>query len=108
MTAGTMEEWLNMFNANMRKENRNAILFLYNATWHSKVTLSNVKITWFLANGTGILQPMDMDVIYTFKPHYRRFQMQFVILTVEEADSTYSLARSESLRKGRGGGVLYA
>jgi hypothetical protein len=37
MTAATMEEWLNMFNAKIRKENRNAILFLDNATWHPKV-----------------------------------------------------------------------
>jgi hypothetical protein len=28
MTAATMEEWLNMFNEKMTKENRNAILFL--------------------------------------------------------------------------------
>jgi hypothetical protein len=28
MTAATMEEWLNMFNAKMKKENRNDIFFL--------------------------------------------------------------------------------
>jgi hypothetical protein len=39
-----MEEWLNMFNAKMKMENRNAILFLDNATCHPKATLSNVKI----------------------------------------------------------------
>jgi hypothetical protein len=37
MTAATMEEWLNMFNAKMNKESRNAILFLDNATCHPKV-----------------------------------------------------------------------
>jgi hypothetical protein len=37
MTAGTMEEWLNMFNAKMKKENRNAFVFLDNATCHLKV-----------------------------------------------------------------------
>jgi hypothetical protein len=38
MTAATKEEWLNMFNAKMKKENRNAIiLFLHNATCHPKV-----------------------------------------------------------------------
>jgi hypothetical protein len=67
MTAATMEEWLNTFNAKMKKENRNAILFLDNAACHSKVTLSNVKITCFPANATSALQPMDMGVIYTFK-----------------------------------------
>jgi 3-deoxy-D-arabino-heptulosonate 7-phosphate (DAHP) synthase len=39
MTAATIEEWLNMFNANMKKENKNVILFLTNATCHPKVTL---------------------------------------------------------------------
>jgi hypothetical protein len=33
-----------MFNAKMKKENRNAILFLDNATCHPKVTFPNMKI----------------------------------------------------------------
>jgi hypothetical protein len=50
MTAAAMEEWLNLFNAKMKKENRkNCRLFLDNSTCHPKVTLSNVKITWFPA-----------------------------------------------------------
>jgi hypothetical protein len=53
--------------AKMKKENRNAILFLDNATCHTMVTLSNVKIPWFPANAVSVLQPMDMGVIYTFK-----------------------------------------
>jgi hypothetical protein len=67
MTAATVEEWLNMFNAKMKKENRNAIRFLGNATCHPKVTLSDVKIAWFPENATGVLEPMDVSVIYTFK-----------------------------------------
>jgi hypothetical protein len=43
MTAATMEEWLNMFEAKM-KENRSVIPFPDNATCYPKVTLSNVKI----------------------------------------------------------------
>jgi hypothetical protein len=69
-------------NAKMMKENRNAILFLDNATCNPKVTLSNVIIAWFPANATSLLQPMDMGVIYTFKSHYRRFLMQSLILNV--------------------------
>jgi hypothetical protein len=44
MAAATMEEWLNMFKAKMKKENKNVILFRDSATCHPKVTLSNVKI----------------------------------------------------------------
>jgi hypothetical protein len=75
MTAATMEEWLNMFNANMKNENINAILLVHSATCHPKVTLSNVIIAWFLAHSTSVVQPTDMGVIYTFKSHYRRFLM---------------------------------
>jgi hypothetical protein len=70
MTASAMEEWLNMFKAKTKKENRSVILFLDIATCYPKVTLSNVKIAWFPANATSTLQPMDMGVIYTFKSHY--------------------------------------
>jgi hypothetical protein len=69
----------------MKKENRNAILFLDNATCHPKVAPSYVKIAWFPANATSVLQPMDMGVIHTFKSHYRQFLMQFFISNVEEA-----------------------
>jgi hypothetical protein len=40
---------------------------------------------------------MDMGDIYTFKSHYRRFLMESLILNVEEADSSYALARSVSV-----------
>jgi hypothetical protein len=83
-----------MFNAKMKKENRNAILFLDNATCHPKVTLLNMEITWFPANATNVLQCMDMGVIYTIKSHYRRFLIQSLILNIEEADSSYALASS--------------
>jgi hypothetical protein len=94
MTAAAMKEWLNMFNV---KENKNAILFLGNVTCHRKVKFSNVKIAWISANATSVLQLMDMGVIYTFKPHYRRFLMQFFISNVKEANRSYTLARSVSL-----------
>jgi hypothetical protein len=56
-----------------------------------------VKIAWFPANATSVLQPMDMGVIYTFKSHYRRFLMQSLILNVQKADSSYTLVRSVSV-----------
>jgi hypothetical protein len=68
-----------------------------NASCHPNVTLSNVKIAWFPANATNVLQPMHMGVIYTFKSRYRRFLMQSSILNVEEADSSYASARSVSV-----------
>jgi hypothetical protein len=45
-----------------------------------------VKIAWFPANATSVLQPMDIGVVYIFKRHNRGLLMQSVILNVE-ADS---------------------
>jgi hypothetical protein len=50
-------EGLNMFKAKMKDS----------APCNPKVTLSDVKIAWFPANATSVLQPMEMGVIYTFK-----------------------------------------
>jgi hypothetical protein len=85
MTITTMEEWLNIFKAKMKTKNKNDILSLDNPTCHPKVTLSNVKIAWFPANATRVLQPMDIGVIYTFKSQYGRFLMQCLISDVDEA-----------------------
>jgi hypothetical protein len=95
MTAATIEEWSNMSNAKMKKENRNTILFLDTAICHLKV-----KIAWFPANATSVLQSMDMGVIYTFKSHYRRFLTPSLISNVEEVNSSYALARSVSVHVG--------
>jgi hypothetical protein len=38
----------------MKEDNTNVILFLDNATCHSKVAVSNVKIAWFPANATSV------------------------------------------------------
>jgi hypothetical protein len=78
------------------KKSINVVLFLDNASCHPKVTLSKMKIAWFPANATSVSHPTDMGVTYTFKPHYRQFLMQFFILNVEEADNSYTFARSVS------------
>jgi hypothetical protein len=71
MTAATMEKWLNMFNANMKKKNRNAILFLDSATCHHKVTLSNVKISWFPVNATStrVVRKIRLPMIFHNEKH---------------------------------------
>ena len=73
MTAALMEEWLNGFNAKMKKENRHVLLFFDNATCHPHIKLSNVTLAWFPPNTTSVTQPMDQGVIYTLKSHYRRW-----------------------------------
>jgi hypothetical protein len=75
----------------------NEVVWEWFTNTRPNVTLSNVKIAWFPAHATSVLQSVDMGVIYTFKSHCRRFLMQSLILNVEEADRSYALARSVSV-----------
>jgi hypothetical protein len=88
MTAAAMEEWLNMFNARMKKENRNAILFIDNDTCHPKVTLSNVKITWIPVYAASVLQPMDGCGCY--------LHIQIALQTISDAIFGFECRRSIS------------
>jgi hypothetical protein len=94
MAATTMEERFNTFNAKMKKESKNAILFFWRCYLPPKGNTFKCECAWFPANAVSVLQPMNMGVIYTFKSHYGRFLMQSLISNVEEADSSCTLARS--------------
>ena len=47
------------------------VVFLRNATCHPHLSISHVKLTWFPANTTSIIEPMDQGVIHYSKEHYR-------------------------------------
>jgi hypothetical protein len=86
-----------MFAAKLKKENRNGINFLDDATCHPNVTLSNVKIVWFPANATSVLQPMDMGVIYKIQIALQPIPDAIFDFECREADSSYALAKSASV-----------
>lgn len=94
MTAEIMEQWLQYFNADMRSQNRNILLFLDNATCHPYIELSNVKIHMLPPNTTSVSQPMDQGVIYTFKSYYRKFMLQSLVCKIDSSTSVHQLATS--------------
>ena len=48
-------------------------------------TLSNLKVIWFPANCTALMQPLDQGIIHSVKAHFRHRLIQFV-LSVLDAD----------------------
>ncbi|KAK3087436.1 hypothetical protein FSP39_005888 [Pinctada imbricata] len=52
MTSEIFTDWLKSFNAKMKREKRNVLLFLDNAPCHPKLTLSNVTLKFFPPNTT--------------------------------------------------------
>jgi len=54
MTGSIMENWLIQINNCLLKDNRHIILFLDNASFHPKLTLSNIKLAWYPPNKTSL------------------------------------------------------
>ncbi|XP_025205101.1 tigger transposable element-derived protein 6-like [Metopolophium dirhodum] len=97
MTTEIMEQWLRYFNADMRSQNRNVLMFLDNAACHPKIELSNMKILMLPPNTTSITQPMDQGVIYTFKSYYRKFLLQSLLCKMDNCSSAHQFAKSISV-----------
>jgi len=94
MTSEIMEQWLQYFNADMRSQNRNILLFLDNATCHPYIELSNIKIHMLPPNTTSVSQPIDQGVIDTFKSYYRKFMLQSLVCKMDSSTSVHQLASS--------------
>ena len=82
-----MEKVFDTFNFLIRKERRNVILFLDNATVHPTSLIdmySNIKIVFLPKNTTSRLQPLDAGIILSFKTKYRKKLMRYVIARIND------------------------
>jgi len=77
MTGIIFKEWLMQLDRRMKSEKRNIIMFVDNFAGHSpnknesEYVLSNIKLAYFPANCTSVIQPMDQGIINAFKIRYR-------------------------------------
>lgn len=55
MTCEIMEQWLSYFNAEMKADNGNVLLFLDNARCHPIIQLSNMKLVMLPPNTIAII-----------------------------------------------------
>ncbi len=62
------------------------LTLLYNAPVHPpNIELENIKLKFFPANTTAVIQPLDQGIIRTFKAHYRRYLVKHVIANANVA-----------------------
>ena len=77
MNATIFREWLIKLDKQMKSQDRKILLFLDNFGGHSPnnkeapFALTNIKIVYFPANCTSVIQPMDQGIIQAFKRRYR-------------------------------------
>ena len=82
-----MEKVLDTLNFQIRKETRNVILFLDNATVHltSLINMySNVKIVFFPNNTTTRLQMLDAGILQSFKTKYQKKLLRYVFASIND------------------------
>ena len=84
MTSGLFETYLKALHWKMRFQKRKTLLFLDYATSHADISLKNIKLQFFPASTTSILQPVDQGIIQATKIRHRKMQMQNLIMMLEK------------------------
>ena len=86
MTTEIFTRWLKKLDSVMKKQKRQILLFIDQCTAHPVDTdfLENIKVIFFPANCTSVLQPCDLGLIKNLKMHYRKQLVQLAIQSIEE------------------------
>jgi len=79
MNGELFQEWLKELDAIMARRQRKILLLIDNAPCHATCDMENVKVPFLPPNTTSHLQPLDGGIIKSFKAHYRKFHLQFLI-----------------------------
>jgi len=79
MNGELFQEWLKGLDAMMARRQRKILLLIDNAPCHATCDMENVKVHFLPPNTTSHLQPLDGGIIKSFKAHYRKFHLQFLI-----------------------------
>ena len=90
MTGDILEHILTEINRKLRSKGRSVILSMDNAGCHPEDLdrkLSNIRIVFLLANTTSLLQPLDLGIIHSFKVHYCKLLMHFILAKIEQCSS---------------------
>lgn len=96
VTSALFEEWLKKLDDDMRRHNRQILLFLDKAPCHPDLTdaLTNIVLKFFPPNTTSCLQPLDHGIIKNVKVGYHKRLLQHVLSHVDGCEAASDVARS--------------
>ena len=97
MTGYILQKVLSTVNKQLSQRGRSVLLFLDNVGCHPPhMNFSNIKIV-FLPPNTSVLQPLNLGIIKTFKVHYRKFLMRFVLSNIDTCASASEVVKSATI-----------
>lgn len=80
MTSDLFSKWLIKLDKRFIKEKRQVVLFIDNCTAHNTIpVMENVKVVFFPANMTSVVQPMDQGIIKNLKHFYRNLLVENIL-----------------------------
>ncbi|XP_063230823.1 tigger transposable element-derived protein 4-like [Bacillus rossius redtenbacheri] len=80
MTGDLFSKWLIKLDKKFIKEKRQVVLFIDNCTAHNTIpVLKCVKVVFFPANMTSVVQPMDQGIIKNLKHFYRTLLVENIL-----------------------------
>ena len=97
MTGEILHDILNKLNRKVMAKNRSILLIIDNAGCYPNDMVdkySNVRVLFLPPNTTSKLQPLDLGIIMTFKLHYCKLLMRFVLAKIEECSSASEVVKS--------------
>ena len=98
MNGELFTEWIQDLNRAMRLQKRSILLFIDNAPSHPKdLVYSNLKVTFFPANTTSKLQPLDQGIIKNFKHFYKKCLLTHVLSQVNGEKTPSAAAITKGL-----------
>ncbi|XP_029656955.1 tigger transposable element-derived protein 6-like, partial [Octopus sinensis] len=100
MTGTIFTNWLLNFDYHLKNEKKQILLLMDNCPSHCVPSnLDNIKILFFPPNSTGLIQPMDLGIIKTFKTHFTRHKLMYLTDLLEQQNiSVYSSYKKLTLK----------
>jgi len=81
----------------MQHFNRKILLFIDNPPCHDNMDVSHVAISFFPANCSATLQPLDQEIIRSFKTIYRKLFLQRLLTNIKEIINIKDIIRKVSI-----------
>ncbi|XP_070384315.1 tigger transposable element-derived protein 6-like [Dermacentor albipictus] len=89
MTREVVAGWLRDWDEKLKRQNRKICLFLDNcAAYHSIAALTNIELRFLPSNCTAVIQPLDEDVLMSFKAGYRKRVIYRLVLNMKSNRDT--------------------
>ena len=103
MTGVIWLEWLEKLNKQFVAQNRKILLLVDNFSGH-KVNpggYSNIKVHFFPANMTSVVQPINMGIIHSFKCKYRQQVVREKLHAIKHCDSMPTIDILKAIHKAK-------